>query len=361
MFKPPAAVQAEYQDFRSGPRPHDCWFQFQMAVATNYLTKLNQVVHWAQNSCPSSGPSASPAQMGHGGLANKTSQWWFMMMIIIMMCYSVWHLTCTHVTLVTCDTFIQVINCSAALDSALSGSEVTEARPGPARAFNSVSLQWVSPGNKFGDSDTLRLSKSPSPRHGKFNQVGDRGLAPCHVVDGDGEGHSPLGSTHGVWRFVPPSRPGTGFELKSGDAWLHSLPSDPGTHLLIFARSRGIGEVPPKIDQLQKLVSGLVESFGGQHWAPVPWPRAAVKDAKKANRTGKMNYVQCKRWSCKTIRKGFCLKISRTKHHHMSDVYIESSVISHHILCFLRIRGYPESRIPITSPEPIPLWEINAV
>ena len=63
----------------------------------------------------------------------------------------------------------------------------------------------------------LRLSKSPSPRHGKFNQVGDQGLAPCHVVDGDGEGHSPLGSTHGVWRFVPPSRPGTGFELKTGD------------------------------------------------------------------------------------------------------------------------------------------------
>ena len=181
-----------------------------MTVDSNYLTKLNQVVHCAQNSCPSSGPSASPAQMGHGGgLANKTSQWWFMMMILIMMCYSVWHCGVTvALDLHSCDSCDmwcvhssnQLFCSSAALDSALSGSEVTEARPGPARAFNSVSLQWVSPGNKFGDSDTLRLSKSPSPRprHGKFNQVGDRGLAPCHVVDGDGEGHSPLGSTHGV-------------------------------------------------------------------------------------------------------------------------------------------------------------------
>ena len=51
--------------------------------------------------------------------------------------FCVWHLTCTHVTHVTCDTFIQVISA----DFALSGSEVTEARPGPARAFNAVSLQ----------------------------------------------------------------------------------------------------------------------------------------------------------------------------------------------------------------------------
>ena len=145
MFKPPAAVQAEYQDFRSGPRPHDCWFQFQMAVATNDLTKLNQVVHWAQNSCPSSGPSASPAQMGHGGLANKTSQWWFMMMI--MMCYSVWHLTCTHVTLVTCDTFIQVINCSAVPPHWIPHwVAVKSLKRGPARpghSIRSLCSEWV--------------------------------------------------------------------------------------------------------------------------------------------------------------------------------------------------------------------------